>query len=193
MARADNSASLLAARRAASSAKRQQVIDAVRAMLDEGITITYNAVAKRARVSAGLVHSPRLKDEIAAAITLQAQTIDQVPRPKPTTKVTEASLLQDLELARAEIRRLRDENKEIRERLQLHLGAQVFALSAEDSLVRIDDLERGNQLLIEENTRVTNERDELAAVVDQLRDELQSSRTAHARLMRQVNAPSPSA
>ncbi|MBS1691211.1 MAG: hypothetical protein JST91_03120 [Actinobacteria bacterium] len=76
--------------------------------------------------------------------------------------------------------------------LELNLGAQVLALSGQESLARIDDLERGNQLLIDENTRMTNERDELATVVDQLRDELQSSRTAHARLMRQVNAPTPS-
>lgn len=70
--------------------------------------------------------------------------------------------------------------------LELNLGAQVLALSGQESLARIDDLERGNQLLIDENTRMTNERDELATVVDQLRDELQSSRTAHARLMRQA-------
>ncbi|WJJ14515.1 DUF6262 family protein (plasmid) [Prescottella equi] len=189
MVRVNNSAALLAARRAISAAKRQQVVDTVRAMLADGTPITYNAVAKRARVSAGLVHSPTLKAEIAAAINHQAQIIDRSPATPPTTRVTADSLLQDLELAHTEIRRLRSENKGLREHLQVNLGAQLQALGNQDALGRIDDREHRNTTLAEQNTQLAVENNDLKVLIDQLRDELQSSRTAHARLMHQVNAP----
>lgn len=105
--------------------------------------------------------------------------------------MTSESLLQDLELARAEIRRLRDENKRVRERLQRDLGAQVQALSVKDTLQRIHDLEHRNGSLVEANSHLIAKQDDLMALVEQLRDDLQSSRTAHARLVRQVNAPHP--
>lgn len=185
---ADNSAALLAARRTVSATKRQAVIDTVRDMVTRGTPVSFSAVARRAGVSAGLVHSPGVKELILAARDQQRATGLATPDSSSSSQVSSESLRQDLAFARDEIRSLREQNAQLSARVRRDLGAQVQALASRDAASRIRDLEERNQSLARSEAAAEQEAQRLQQVIDELRDDLESSRAAHARLMRQVNA-----
>jgi hypothetical protein len=103
---------MLAARTAASQAKRQRALDAVQALEAAGTPVTPAAVAAAAQVSTSLVYAGGLREHIEAA---QRRQGEHPPGPGPVTAprrgapATQASLRTDLAIAREEIRRLRTE------------------------------------------------------------------------------------
>lgn len=180
---------LVRARKQVSAEKRQRVLDAVRDMQEGGVRISFAAVARSARVSEGLVHDPTLKKSIAEAMAQQEvdgldPDVSQVPA---RSRVTTDSLRQDLELARAEVRDLRRENRELHNRLHRTLGAEMNALTQQDSLARIDDLERRNRDLLAELDATQGLCRNLEQEKVTLQEDLMASRAAHTRLMRQIN------
>jgi chromosome segregation ATPase len=180
---------LVRARKEASAQKRQAVLDAIRDMQQSGVRITFAGVARHARVSEGLVHDPALKKSIAEAIAHQREHgIDpEASRVPARSRVTADSLRQDLELARAEVRDLRKENRALHSRLQRTLGAEVQALTQQDALARIDELERRNRDLLAEIDAAQAACRALEADKAALEEDLLASRAAHTRLMRQIN------
>jgi hypothetical protein len=180
---------LVRARRHVSAQKRQSVLDAIRDMRAGGVRISFAAVARHARVSEGLVHDPTLKKCIAEAIAEQQESgVDrEASRVPARSRVTTDSLRQDLELARSEVRDLRRENRALSDRLQRTLGAEIQALTQQDALTRLDELERRNRDLLAEIDSAQSACRTLEADKAALEEDLLASRAAHTRLMRQIN------
>lgn len=180
---------LVRARRQVSAQKRQSVLDAIGDMRAGGVRISFAAVARHARVSEGLVHDPALKKCIAEAIAEQQKSgVDpDASRVPARSRVTTDSLRQDLELARSEVRDLRRENRALRNRLQVALGAELQAITQQDALTRIDELERRNRGLLAEIDAAQAVCCSLEADKTTLEEDLLASRAAHTRLMRQIN------
>jgi Family of unknown function (DUF6262) len=180
---------LVRARRHVSAQKRQSVLDAIRDMRAGGVRISFAAVARHARVSEGLVHDPALKKCIAEAIAEQQESgVDpEASRVPARSRVTTDSLRQDLELARSEVRDLRRENRALSDRLQHTLGAEIQALTQQDALTRLDELERRNRDLLAEIDSAQAACRTLEADKAALEEDLLASRAAHTRLMRQIN------
>src|ERR1035438_8323828 len=72
----------------------------------------------------------------------------------PHPSVPPASLRTDLAIARAEIRRLRADHDKLRNRLRLHLGAEIEGPERAELIARVAALEDCNrQLVAERHTR----------------------------------------
>jgi Family of unknown function (DUF6262) len=125
--RADNSRHIIAAARRRAAATRKRAESALRGMDKAGLPITFDAVAKEARVSRSwLYNQTDLRAEIER---LRARRGSASPsRPIPDRqRASDASLLQRLESAAERIRHLEAENKQLREALALALGERRAA------------------------------------------------------------------
>lgn len=122
MTRADNSAFLAQAntrRREAALAAARHAIDQLRR---EGKPVNYAAVAHASGVSrAWLYRQDQIRDLISQLRDHQPR--DHRPPAAPRHASTD-SLRQRLDTARAEITRLRAENRSLRDQLARHLGLQ---------------------------------------------------------------------
>ena len=125
--RADNSRHLIAAARHRAVATRKRAIAALRRMDKAGTPITFDAVAKEAKVSRSwLYNQPDLRAEIDH---LRARR-NPVPNGRPVPdrqRASDASLLRRLETTAERIRRLESENQQLREGLALALGERRAA------------------------------------------------------------------
>jgi hypothetical protein len=125
--RADNSRHVIAAARRRAAATRQRAVSALRRMDKTGLPITFDSVAKQARVSRSwLYNQPDLRAEVER---LRARRNPPSPaRPVPDRqRASDASLLRRLESAAERIRRLEAENQQLREALALALGERRAA------------------------------------------------------------------
>jgi hypothetical protein len=125
--RADNSRHVIAAVRRRAAATRQRAVSALRRMDKTGLPITFDSVAKQARVSRSwLYNQPDLRAEVER---LRARRNPPSPaRPVPDRqRASDASLLRRLESAAERIRRLEAENQQLREALALALGERRAA------------------------------------------------------------------
>ena len=120
MTRADNSAFLAQANarrhQAALSAARQ----AIEQLQRQGQAVNFSTVAQSAGVSRGWLYR---QDQIRDLISRQ-QELTPASRRVATQRATADSLRQRLDAARAEITRLRTENRALRDQLARHLGLQ---------------------------------------------------------------------
>lgn len=120
--RADNSHHVIAAAHRRAAATRRRAVAALRRMDNSGLLITFDAVAKHARVSRSwLYNQPDLRAEVER---LRAR---QNPAPhsrlvSDRQRASDASLLRRLEAATERVRRLEEENQQLREALALALG-----------------------------------------------------------------------
>jgi hypothetical protein len=120
--RADNSHHLIAAARHRAAATRKRAIAALRRMDKAGTPITFDALAKEAKVSRSwLYNQPDLRDEVEHLRTRRNPTPNgrQVP---DRQRASDASLLRRLESAAERIKRLEADNQQLREALALALG-----------------------------------------------------------------------
>jgi Family of unknown function (DUF6262) len=120
--RADNSRHVIAAARRRAAATRKRAVTALRRMDKTGASITFDSVAKQARVSRSwLYNQPDLRAEVERLRAQQAPLSlgRQVP---DRQRASDASLLRRLESAAERIRRLEAENQQLREALALALG-----------------------------------------------------------------------
>lgn len=122
--RADNSHHLRAAARQRALATRERAVRALRRLDATGHPVTIDTVAREAGVSRSWLYSqPDLRAQIQ-------QRRDYGPAPSSTPRVparqraSDASLRRRLEAVNAEIRRLREENHQLREQLAWALGAR---------------------------------------------------------------------
>lgn len=121
MSRPDNSRHLIKAAQQRAAYTRSKAVQALRTLHADGRPVTFDAVAKYARVSRSWLYTqPDLRAEIEHLRLNQA-----APKPTPDSRsqrASEASLRQRLEAANDRIRRLNEENQRLREQLAHALG-----------------------------------------------------------------------
>jgi hypothetical protein len=123
--RADNTHHLLAAARQRAVETRQRALAALRRLDATGRPVSFDTVAREASVSRSWLYSQAdLHAEVQRLRSLQ-RSIGSTSSPIPTRqRASEASLRRRLEAVYAEIRRLRQENRQLREQLAWALGEQ---------------------------------------------------------------------
>ncbi|MBO3678730.1 DUF6262 family protein [Streptomyces sp. NEAU-YJ-81] len=124
--RADNSQHIVDAARRRSEYTRAKAVQALRSLDAEGEPVTFETVAKRARVSRSWLYAqPDLRAEIER---LRAAHRRDPASPIPARQRTsDGSLLRRLEAANTRIRRLTEENQQLRQQLAHALGEQRTA------------------------------------------------------------------
>lgn len=164
-------AALQQARASQSARKRQDVLDALQAMADNGIRATFDLVARRAGVSRQFLYSdPGLRTAVEQARSK--------PPSKPLPSVTGDAdgLRTDLLLAREEIKRLRSENARLKTKLVQHVASAQ--LDSDDE--KLHDLTARNAELAREASSL---RRQLAAA----HDDLAAARDTNRDLMNELN------
>jgi Family of unknown function (DUF6262) len=125
--RADNSRHIIAAARRRAAATRKRAVAALRRMDKAGLPITFDSLSKQARVSRSwLYNQPDLRAEVER---LRARQTPPSPRRSvpDRQRASDTSLLRRLESATERIRRLEEENVQLRESLALALGERRAA------------------------------------------------------------------
>jgi HAMP domain-containing protein len=129
--RADNSHHLVAAARRRALGTRARAVRTLRRLDGAGRPVSFDIVAREAKVSRSWLYGQAdLRAEISR---LRAQQGDGQGRPSGSPPVparqraSEASLRRRLEAVNGEIRRLREENRELREQLARALGERRAA------------------------------------------------------------------
>lgn len=178
-----NAHTLVQARRRDSLDKRQRALAALTTLEQQGKKITHAAVARIAGVSTWLTYTEGIREHIEAAQLRQQQS---VPRPVPARNPN-ATLRTELELARQEIRALREERDQMRQALQHQLGQQLDDLSATALSGRVDELTCHNQRLADQLRQTTDENTALKARVASLDQDLAAARTSLRRMIRNEN------
>jgi Family of unknown function (DUF6262) len=114
--RADNSRHVIAAAHRRAAATRERAVAALRRMDDAGASITFDSVAKQARVCRSwLYNQPDLRAEVER-LRARRSPSSQVQSLPDRQRASDASLLRRLESAAERIRRLEEENKQFRAR-----------------------------------------------------------------------------
>jgi len=170
------------ARRRDSDRKRHQVFRAVNTMKREGTPITFASVARSAKVSQWLVYADGVREYIEAARS--AQAAEPATTKQAGLRPSEASLRTDLELAKQDNRRLREELTRVKKALQERLGCQLEAESAESLRRRIDELTTLNNLYRTENSRLASGLEDTQARLRTTEDDLGAARMSLRRMIR---------
>lgn len=118
----DNRTNLLVATQRRAEDTRERARTALRRLDREGIPVTFVTVAKAAAVSRALLYrDPDLRAEIERLRTTDRKLTQRLPAAQ---RSSEASRRQRLEDLHEEVRRLRADNHELRERIATLLGEQ---------------------------------------------------------------------
>ena len=177
---------MVAARRAASAAKRARVLAAVDHLVEAGAPVSFAAVARYAGVSTWLVYTPGLREVIDAA---QARQTRAAVTTEPAARTNPAGLASELALARDEIARLRAERHQHQRQLQAALGARVDQAAKADLVERVEELTRRNKELAAALAEARAETNLAAGRVGELEDQLAATRTSLRRMIRAENRP----
>lgn len=184
----DRTAGLREARARDSADKRGRVREVIDALEAADTPITAAAVARTAGVSTWLVYTDGLREHLDAARRRQHQRTNHPPhaadsQPSPTP----AGLRTDLTLARDQIRRLRAERDQLRQRLRLQLGAEIDAPDPTELITRVAELEsQVRQLLAERDARASEARHAQRRATE-LEDDLAAARESLRRVIKEHN------
>ncbi|GAA0930910.1 MULTISPECIES: DUF6262 family protein [Streptomyces violaceusniger group] len=173
------------ARKQDSLAKRTRVLAVVDEMKAKGEPITFLGVAKAAGVSNWLVYAEGVREHIEAARKSQAGK-EKLER-KAGAAASAASIATDLELARSELRTLREERDRLKAAVQRSLGQQVGQTTQTELVARIDELTTANQNLASKLSRTETDRDRLQNQLTEAQDDLIAARQALRNMMRDQN------
>ncbi len=125
--RPDNTRFLIQAAHQRSQATRQRAIHALRDLAAAGTPVTFQTIARTAGVSRSWLYAqPDLRAELERLRALSARAPSSPPVPT-RQRATDASLRRRLQAANADLRRLRDENRQLREQLARALGERRAA------------------------------------------------------------------
>ncbi|WP_435060292.1 DUF6262 family protein [Streptomyces sp. bgisy060] len=180
-----NPHTLAQARRRASLDKRQRALTALTTLEQQGKKITHTAVARTASVSTWLTYTQGIREHIEAAQQRQHPTAR--PEPPARTRSTTGTLRTELELARQEIRTLREDRDRMRQAIQHQLGQQLDALDTSHLSERVDELTQNNQRLEDSLQQATDDNHRLHARVETLETDLAAARTSLRRMIREEN------
>lgn len=173
------------ARRRDSLAKRSRVLAIVDDMLARGTPITFAAVARAAKVSTWLVYADGVREHVDTARA--AQSVRQRQDRTSTDRASEASLRTDLELARAEIRALREERARLKAALQRRLGAELDTLHTRNQTADNATLADENRRLTAQVDQFTRENRALQHELAETQDDLAAARQAVKDVIRNAN------
>jgi chromosome segregation ATPase len=188
----DRTRSLHEAKRADSRRKHDRVTATVQRLLASGSRVSFARVAREANVSTWLVYnSAGLKTAIQDAIDQQnAEGLTHAPA-RPATTASNASLMTDLALARAEIKSVKQERDTLRQRIERVLGDEVREVDRSQLVERISELEH---LLRTAHTDLADTTKTITALTNQnheLNEQLDAVRILNQRLIRQSNSVEP--
>ena len=188
----DRTRALHEAKRADSRRKHDRAIATVQRLVDSGSRVSFARVAREANVSTWLVYnSPELKTAIQDAIDHQnTEGIKEAPV-RPAIAASNASLMTDLALARAEVKSLKQERDALRKRIERVLGDEIREVDRDQLVERITELE---QLLRTAHTDLVDSTKTVAALTDQnqeLTEQLDAVRILNQQLIRQSNGLEP--
>jgi hypothetical protein len=182
----------LRAKRADDAAElRDAALAAIEHLVQTDVTVTAKRVCQLANCSEHVVYKVAdVRQAYEAARAKQRIADAAIPPPKgSTTKASNQSLAVDLRMSREDNQKLRAEIKNLRTRLSLARGAELEQVSSLDLIDRITRMENEHREMQQQLDQaalalqaVDAERDELAA-------ELEGSRAALRRLMRDANVP----
>jgi len=179
---------LKAARERDSEDKRRRALAAVAAMEARGTPVTFAGLARTAGVSTWLVYAPGVREHVEAARRRQAEArLDPGRAHADRHDGPAAGLRTDLAIAREEIRRLRAEHDRLRQRLRLHLGAEIEGPARAELIARVADLEATNRRLVAERDARSVEADTGGRRARELEDELAAARESLRQLIRAEN------
>ncbi|GAA2158430.1 hypothetical protein GCM10009760_61420 [Kitasatospora kazusensis] len=171
------------ARRRDSQQKRAKVLAIVDSMAANGQEIIMLGVARAAGVSNWLVYQPEIKEHIDKTLKGQAST---TAREKVGGRATSAaSLAVDLELARAEMRNLREERDKLKDVVRRNLGQQLEQASSSEAVARIQELLTANQQLEERLSAALAELQEAREKLEMTELDLDGARAGIAQMMRE--------
>jgi hypothetical protein len=173
---------LAESRRQDSRTKRQRVLAVVDQMIAQGDPVTFAAVARTAGVSNWLVYADGVREHIEMARTQQASRPTKDRLCGGTT--SSASIRTDLELARAEIRALREERDRLKGVLQRNLGQQLDQVASKDLIARIDELTTHNHALTSHLGQARAENSELQRRLREAEDDVAAVRSSLRRMIR---------
>jgi Family of unknown function (DUF6262) len=125
--RADNSHHIVAAARRRATATRRRAIAALRRMDNAGQPISFDALAREAKVSRSWLYA---QPDLRAEIDRLRASWDPAPvreRPPHRQRASDASLRQRLQVMSERNRQLETENRQLREALAVALGEQRTA------------------------------------------------------------------
>jgi DNA-directed RNA polymerase sigma subunit (sigma70/sigma32) len=124
--RVDNSRHVIAAARRRSEATRRRAVAALRHLDNTGTPVTFDAVARQARVSRSWLYN---QPDLRAEIERLRQRQQPVPRRlvPDRQRASDASLRQRLEVATTRVRQLEVDNKRLRNALAQALGERRAA------------------------------------------------------------------
>ncbi|HXO53466.1 MAG TPA: DUF6262 family protein [Mycobacterium sp.] len=188
----DRTHALHEAKRADSRRKHDRAIATVKRLVDSGSRVSFARVAREANISTWLVYnSADLKTTIQNAIDHQnTEGLTQTPA-RPATAASNASLMTDLALARAEIKSLKQERDILRKRIERVLGDEIREVDRGQLVERINELEH---LLRTAHTDLADCTKTVAALTDQtqeLTEQLDAVRILNQQLIRQSNGSEP--
>ncbi|WP_329356517.1 DUF6262 family protein [Streptomyces anulatus] len=178
---------LLEARQKDSRQKRAKVLAVVDEMNAAGDQISFLAVARAAGVSNWLVYSDGVREHIESARKGQNGTKSRQKSEGSTAST--ASLATDLELTRAELRRVREDRDRLKKAVQRGLGQQIDQAGSADLIARIDELTSQLQQRDEALAAVTTAREQLQTALTEAQDDLIAVRSALRNMMRDQNGP----
>jgi chromosome segregation ATPase len=188
----DRTHALHEAKRADSRRKHDRAIATVKRLVDSGSRVSFARVAREANISTWLVYnSADLKTTIQTAIDHQnTEGLTQTPA-RPATAASNASLMTDLALARAEIKSLKQERDTLRKRIERVLGDEIREVDRGQLVERINELEH---LLRTAHTDLADCTKTVAALTGQtqeLTEQLDAVRILNQQLIRQSNGAEP--
>lgn len=170
------------ARERDSLAKRARVLAVVDELKASGEPITFLGVARAAGVSNWLVYAKGVREHIEAARTSQHAV--QRRNRQSGASASAAGLAVDLELARGELRHLRQERDRLKAKVQRGLGQQVEQAGNVELEQRIrelgDELQQRDLALVQARA----ERDELQAKLREADDTVAALRQSLKQMMR---------
>jgi seryl-tRNA synthetase len=170
------------ARRKDSLAKRARVLAVVDDMKASGEPITFLGVTRAAGVSNWLVYAEGVREHIEAARKGQQGT--QRRERQAGTVASAASLAVDLELARAELKRVREDRDRLKAKVQRGLGQQIDQSGNIELERRIRKLGSELQQRDAALAEVRADRDELQGKLSEAEDTVGALRRSLKQMMR---------
>jgi N-methylhydantoinase A/oxoprolinase/acetone carboxylase beta subunit len=171
---------LVAAQHKHSRDKRLRVRAALQTMIDEGATITFAEVARRAGVSRSLVYTQGIREDIEIGRAQPARPNHRPPAaPVPRTEVLLLKKRND---------KLRSEVADLRQALREKLGAEVEFGDAVSLRREIDELQHDNDTLRSQISELNTQLDAERAQRIEAEDALSASRELVKKMIRDDNA-----
>jgi hypothetical protein len=176
---------LTAARRKDSAAKTTRSLAAVERLHRGGRRVTFAGVAREAQVSGWFVYNqPDVRAAVDRAIADQVANGVTAASVNTAERVSAASLATELAHARAEIRDMIEQRDRYRERARLALGTELEAITQQQLVDRISELETANLQSANKTTAERVRANEATDRAQRLQAELDGARLSLRRMMR---------